>query len=96
MAIRDFKNSMYYTLFINNGSNYATYWMSSRCVNANSIDAGFNVSSVDSGKVSANGLYGSYGDTYGNSYTLRPVITLNADITIGDGNGSTTPYELGM
>ena len=37
---------MYYKLFINNGSNYPTYWMSSRCVNAYSSGADFSVRSV--------------------------------------------------
>ena len=30
--IDSFIDSKYYELFINNGSNYPTYWMSSRCV----------------------------------------------------------------
>ncbi len=41
-----FTDSKYYELFINNGSNYPTYWMYSRCVNAYSSGADFSVRSV--------------------------------------------------
>ena len=51
MTSEDFNNSKYYELFINNGSNYDTYWMSSRCVSADSSYAHFNVRNVYSGYV---------------------------------------------
>ena len=56
MAETDFKDSIYYNLFINNGSNYSTYWMSSRCVRAGSNSADFRVRYVHSGGVGADYL----------------------------------------
>ena len=51
MTTNDFKDSKYYELFINNGSNYPVYWMSSRCVSADSLSgrAYFGVRDVSSG-----------------------------------------------
>ena len=47
-----FDNSKYYELFINNGKkNYDYYWLSSRCVIADSDDAYFDVCHVTSGNV---------------------------------------------
>ena len=92
MTSEDFKDSKYYELLINNGSNYATYWMSSRCVDANSYGAVFGVRSVYSGLVGACALYYSSGDGHPFAYAFRPVITLNSNVqidTANSGNGST-------
>ena len=82
-----FRDIKYYELFINNGSNYPIYWMSSRCVNAYSDGADFHVRRVNSGDVDAGSLYRS--DNYGNSiaYAFRPVITLNSNVRVTSGNG---------
>ena len=99
MSTNDFdgeNKEMYYKLFINNGEkNYNTYWMSSRCVNANSDNAGFNVRYVNSGYVGSGGLY--YSSDYGipNSFAFRPVITLNSNVQVTSGDGSEgTPFEI--
>ncbi len=92
MTTNDFKDSKYYELFINNGSNYSTYWMSSRCVYATSDGAVFDVRNVDSGDVSADYLYASYDDENSGAYAFRPIITLNSNVqidTANSGNGST-------
>ena len=83
-----FKNNEYYKLFINNGSNYSTYWMSTRCIYAHSNDAYFGVSRVNSGLVGAGTLYNASGieDPYG--YGFRPVITLNSNVQVTSGNGT--------
>lgn len=91
MTSEDF-NSKYYELFINNGSNYSTYWMSSRCVYADSTYAGFNVHSVRSGYVNAYDLYHSFDHESPNAYAFRPVITLSPNVridTANSGNEST-------
>ena len=96
MATTDFKNSIYYTLYINNGSNYSKYLMSSRCVHA-TINPIFNVSAVYSGRVFAYSLCistNAIGSTV--KAAFRPVITLRSNVSIGKGNGDTTPYELIM
>ena len=97
MATSDFTDSIYYNLFINNGSNYSTYWMSSRCTRARSGDALFYVCHVGSGYVSANILYCSSGDIDGRENALRPVITLKSNVLVKTGEGtSATPYEIGL
>ena len=83
-----FTDSKYYELFINNGSNYSTYWMSSRCVSASSSDAYFIVCDVDSGRVYTRTLYRSNGYEYSGDYAFRPVITLNSNVQVTSGNGS--------
>ena len=92
MTANDFKDSKYYELFINNGSNYSPYWMSSRCVDAISNRADFFVRLVNYGYVYAYDLYISGDDEYSAGYAFRPVITLNSNVqidTANSGNGST-------
>ena len=93
MATNDFKDNKYYELFINNGSNYATYWMSSRCVFATSDFTSFYVRDVGSGGVYAYYLYYSGDIETPNTYAFRPVITLNSNVQIDVANskdGSTS------
>ena len=95
MTPEDF-NSKYYELFINNGSNYQTYWMSSRCIIAYSDLARFNVRVVNIGYVDAHGLYYSDEREYLGAFAFRPVITLNSNVqidTANSGNGSTANDE---
>ena len=94
---------IYYDLFIakknedNTYSNYSKYWMSSRCVRALSDVAGFDVRYVNSGSVSASRLYYSHDTPYSNACALRPVITLNSNVLVTTGDGtSATPYEIGL
>ena len=92
MTSEDFKDSKYYELLINNGSNYSTYWMSSRCVNARSGRADFHVRGVYSGIVLAFGLCNSGDDEFSRGNAFRPVITLNSNVQIDTanyGNGKT-------
>ena len=83
-----FTDSKYYELFINNGSNYPTYWMSSRCVLAASYGAAFDVRFVLSGDVGARHLYNSIDREDSRVYAFRPVITLNSNVQVTSGNGS--------
>lgn len=98
MATNDFdgeNKEMYYKLFINNGNNYPTYWMSSRCVYADSDDAIFDVRYVSSGGVFANILYYSSGREDSGGFAFRPVITLNSNVQVTSGNGTeSTPFEI--
>ena len=80
MAESDFTNPIYYNLFINNYTN--SYWISSRCVSANSDYAAFNIRGVYSGSVDALNLYASSGYPGGYSISYRPVITLNSTVQI--------------
>ena len=90
-----FIDSTYYKLFINNGSNYNTYWMSSRCVYADYNAASFHVNFVNSGDVSAFNLGNSIGDEVSEGYAFRPVITLNSNIQVTSGNGSSeSPFNI--
>lgn len=98
MSANDFdgeNKEMYYKLFINNGSNYPAYWMSSRCVIAGSNYALFDVRYVYSGFVDAGNLYDSSGTENSNDYAFRPVITLNSNVQVTSGNGTErTPFEI--
>ena len=89
----------YYELFINNGSNYPTYWMSSRCVNADSGDADFYVRYVGSGDVYAYYLYYSDDTEDSIGFAFRPIITLNSNVQIdtansGDGRTAAQGYAI--
>ena len=98
MSANDFdgeNKEMYYKLFINNGSNYPTYWMSSRCVGADSDHATFYVRIVVSGYVNACYLCNSYGNENSFGCAFRPVITLNSNVQVTSGNGTeSTPFEI--
>ena len=98
MSANDFdgeNKEMYYKLFINNGSNYPTYWMSSRCADADSDRAYFYVRRVISGLVRAANLYFSNDLEYSNGCAFRPCITLNSNVQVTSGNGTeSTPFEI--
>ena len=98
MSTNDFdgeNKEMYYKLFINNGSNYPTYWMSSRCADADSDRAYFYVRRVISGLVRAANLYFSNDLEYSNGCAFRPCITLNSNVQVTSGNGTeSTPFEI--
>ena len=99
MSANDFigdSKEMYYKLFINNGEkNYNAYWMSSRCVRANSDRAPFSVRYVYSGGVSAYALYNSDGDEGSGGFAFRPCITLNSNVQVTSGNGTESdPFEI--
>ena len=90
-----FTDSKYYELFINNGTNYPTYWMSSRCVYADSNFADFDVRFVYSGSVNALGLYNSGGGERSDGYAFRPCITLNSSVQVTSGSGSSeSPFNI--
>ena len=98
MSANDFdgeNKEMYYKLFINNGSNYPAYWMSSRCVIAHSDYADFVVRFVNSGYVLASALYHSSDGEGSYDCAFRPVITLNSNVQVTSGNGTeSTPFEI--
>ena len=90
-----FTDAKYYELFINNGSNYSTYWMSSRCVYANSYGATFYVRFVYSGDVYVYDLYYSHDYEDSDGYAFRPCITLNSNVQVTSGSGSTeAPFNI--
>ena len=95
MEENDFTNPIYYNLFINNDTN--SYWMSSRCVSADSDYAAFNVRSVYSGSVNALNLYVSSSASASYSIGFRPVITLNSNVSVTSGDGTKSlPYVIGL
>ena len=92
MGPSDFKKEKYYELFINNGSNYPTYWLSSRCIYADTDCANFYIRDVGLGGVGADYVYisSSYENT--TNYAFRPCITLKSNVQIdvqNDKDGST-------
>ena len=92
MTANDFKDSKYYELFINNGSNYPVYWMASRFINSDSYFATFCARIVNSNGVGGQGLSDSGSGEGKPSSHFRPIITLNNNVqidTANSGNGST-------
>ena len=83
-----FKDTKYYELFINNGNNYSPYWVSSRCIDADSYHSSFNVHIVNMGFIDANGLCNSDTNNSTNECTFRPCITLNSNVQVTSGNGT--------
>ena len=91
MASTDFTDSKYYTLFINNGSNLATYWLSSRCVSCYSSNAYISVRRVSGGGVDRCDLFNSNGNPHGTAYAFRPVVSLESNIQLsGDSTNGWT------
>ena len=91
MASTDFTDSKYYTLFKNNGSDLATYWLSSRCVHCSSSGASFSVRRVGYGSVGDCNMFYSYGNANGNTYAFRPVVSLESNIQLsGDSTNGWT------
>lgn len=88
MLSTDFIDSKYFTLFINNGSNLATYWLSSRCVDCISEGAGFYLRSIDNGNVEKKYIYDAKGGSALWCYSFRPIISLDYDITLSGNSTS--------
>ena len=84
-----FIDNKYYKLFTNNGKDYPTYWISSRCVVANSDYADFDVRAAGPGNVGACYLYRS-GIENSFDFAFRPCITLNSNVQVTSGNGSSS------
>lgn len=79
----DFKDLKYYELFLNNGNNKKSYWISSRCISADSNYIYFRVGFASTnGGIGGYTLYGSHDYTRTIDYAFRPVITLKSDVQI--------------
>ena len=79
----DFKNSMYYELFmVKNESYYPLYWISSRAVHTTSDSARFAIYSCSSSRINAGHTFDSQGNTNIADHAFRPVIVLNEDVEI--------------
>ena len=83
----DFDNSKYFELFINDGNkNHKYYWLSSRCVYADTDCVNFEVYNINSGYLTARDLYYSYDGSNSGFLACRPVITLNSNVQIDTAN----------
>ena len=85
MVENNWKNKEYQNIFVKDkstNSDFNTYWLSSRCIHADSSNAGFRVRIVNSEKVNANYLYDSSGTPYSAAYCLRPVVSLSSDVRL--------------
>lgn len=99
MTQNDFIDNEFYEIFINNGKNYDTYWLSSRCVDAFNTEAGFNIRYIESGGVYAHCLYISDEKVRSFGYALRPVVTLNSGVQldatkVADGSDADHAYAI--
>ena len=81
MTSEDFEKTKYYELFVNNGSNYPAYWMSSRGVDMGSYTF-FIVRSMDSSNVQGKLMYFELDHVSNQTCAIRPIITLNSNVQI--------------
>ncbi len=82
MSKESWTNETYQNIFINDSSdsNYDEYWISSRCVHANSNYANFDVINVKNGGVNAQILYRSNNSGSEMAASIRPVVLLSLSI----------------
>ena len=80
MGASNYVDPMYHELFHTAAT--GTYWLSSRCVGANSSNAFFNVRCVASSLVDAYHLFSSGGNVYSYTYRVRPVVYLESNVKI--------------
>ena len=90
-----FDNEKLYDLLFNTSTDY---WLASRSVMLSSNYAGFSLRKVSGGNLSVGALYDSEqaNHNYSDSNSLRPVVSLNSNIALGNGDGKTpsTAYEI--
>lgn len=77
----NFINSIYYELFINNGSNYKEYYLASRYVEARKDYPNYGASRIGYGMLRGDPLYFKPGEVL-NSAFIRPIITLNNNVQV--------------
>ena len=79
MKTTNFKNSIYYELFINkDGTNLNPYWLSSRFTCVDNIDfVRWGLNRVGGGNVHGDFLYKSDNTSNIRRYAIRPVVTVN-------------------
>ena len=64
-------------------ANSTTFWVAARYVYAGSDGAGFGLRRADT-NTGGYGMFGSYGNTYGNYCALRPVVSLPSSLLTGE------------
>ena len=80
MGASNYVSPVYHELFHTAAT--GTYWLSSRCVDADSSVANFYVRGVASGSVHAYRLFHSYGYENSSTYRVRPVVYLESNVKI--------------
>ena len=82
MTAENWTKEIYQNIFLGgeDGVNYDCYWLSSRCVYADSFDAFFYVRYIWKGQVSFMELYESRNSGWFPSFWLRPVVSLNRGV----------------
>ena len=80
MGASNYVDPVYHELFHTAAT--GTYWLSSRCVLANSSGARFGVRCVASSNVRAWDLFDSFGYKYFDTYRVRPVVSLESNVKI--------------
>ena len=80
MTANNYVNPVYHDMFHTAAT--GTYWLSSRCVTADSAYAYFEVRSVSSSNVDDYFLYYSDGHEFSFTYRVRPVVSLESNVRI--------------
>ena len=80
MGASNYVSPVYHELFHTAAT--GTYWLSSRCVDANGSSADFNVRYVTSSDVNAWPLFSASGRGRSDAYRVRPVVYLESNVKI--------------
>ena len=82
-------DSTEYEMLFSRTSSGQDYWLASPFISTFGGNAGFGLRRVMDGRVGCRGLFVSDGDIYGStSYGVRPVVSLESDISITEGEGT--------
>lgn len=96
METSNFTDSIYFTLFIDNDSDFARYWISSRCVYPTANYLNFYMHHVSGKYVGGRAMYYSEGTSQASFNNILPIVTLNYDVQIDTSdvnkNGSSAEY----
>lgn len=71
------------------------YWIASRCVDGSEVDFSYGMHYVGESNIGAQVIYNNWGNVGEYGLGLRPIVTLNSNITLFGGDGSEEhPYQL--
>ena len=90
MEANNYKKPIYHELFHKHETEM--YWLSSRCIKADSPIAFFDVRYINSNNVETKSLYNSNGSENSITYHIRPVVSIDSNVGINinkDKDGST-------
>ena len=81
MGASNYVDHVYHDLF--HTASASTYWLSSRCIDANSNLVNFGMHLIDSNYINYSSTYWSYGeDEFSGTWHVRPVVSLESNVEV--------------